>query len=268
MPQEREPEVAVFIDFENVRYSLLNRHGLAPDFEQIVAKAKRYGRPSVMRAYADFAEHPPELLRALAVVGIEAINVPVRRTTQRLGGREVERVKNAADMHLALDAVIEAVEADAAGKSKVFLLVAGDGDYVKLVAQLRNRFGQRVVVAGVPGSISADLVQAADDTDPIEVPPAAPVDRQELKRRLVEMIQRGPSPLRFWTYRTIEQWAQDARQGVPGSPLEKRDAIRELFDTRVLIQEVREEPGRGQVTVTLLDPDAARAKGLLEGAAG
>lgn len=48
----------------------------------------------------------------------------------------------------------EALDADAAGKVKVFLLVTGDADYIKLVTLLRNRFDQRVIIVGVPGSIA------------------------------------------------------------------------------------------------------------------
>jgi uncharacterized LabA/DUF88 family protein len=254
----------VFIDFENLRYSLLNKHAVEPDLEHIVTKAKGYGRPSVMRAYADFSEHPAELMRGLAVVGIEAINVPVKRTTHRSGGREVERVKNAADMHLALDAVIQAVEADASGKHKVFLLVAGDGDYVKLVTLLRNRFGQRVVVAGVPGSVSGDLSRAADEVDLVGVPQAAAVDRADLRRRIVAMVQRGPNPLRYWTFRTIDQWVQDPRQAMPGTPGDRRDAIRALLEAGVLTQQTAHDPINGQVTMAVLDADAARREGYLD----
>jgi uncharacterized LabA/DUF88 family protein len=259
-----DTEVAVFIDFENMRYSLLNKHSVEPDLDHVVAKAKAYGRPSVMRAYADFSEHPAELMRSLAVVGIEAINVPVKRTTHRSGGRDVERVKNAADMHLALDAVIQAVEADGSGKRKVFLLVAGDGDYVKLVTLLRNRFGQRVVVAGVPGSISGDLVRAADEIDPIAVPVSEPADPQDLQRRIVAMVHRGPSPLRYWTFRTIDQWAQDPRQGMPGTPNDRRDAIRALLEAGVLVQQTGSDPINGQVTMAVLDEEEARRRGLLD----
>lgn len=106
-----------------------------------------------MRAYADFTEHPSELNRQLQVVGIEAINTPVKRNTYKRGTQDVERIKNAADMCLALDAIMEAYEADNSGKKKNFLLVAGDRDYVKLVTLLRNRFGQNVVVVGVPGAV-------------------------------------------------------------------------------------------------------------------
>ena len=96
-------EVAVFIDFENLRYGLLNDYGLEPDFREIVAKAKKYGRPSVMRAYADFSEHPDDLRTQLHISGIEAINIPVKRKIYTEGGKEIQRIKNAADMVLALE---------------------------------------------------------------------------------------------------------------------------------------------------------------------
>jgi len=81
-------EVAVFIDFENLRYGLLNNYGQEPNIMALVEKAKKYGRPSVMRAYADFTEHPPEITRRLQVAGVEAINIPVKRSTRSKGGRQ------------------------------------------------------------------------------------------------------------------------------------------------------------------------------------
>ena len=153
-----EQEVAVFIDLENLRYSLLNLYGQEPSFSAVVEKAKTYGRPSVMRAYADFAEHPHSIRQQLHIAGIEAINVNVKRVKRPDAPKGVERVKNAADMILALDAVLEASDADASSKKKTFLLVTGDADYIKLVTQLRNRFGQKVIICGVKGAIGADLI--------------------------------------------------------------------------------------------------------------
>lgn len=118
-------EVAVFIDVENLRYGLLNHHGTEPDFQSIVVKAQKYGRPSVMRAYADFSEHPTTMNRQLQVAGIEAIHIPVKRTMIPRGQTQVERVKNAADMVLALDALVEAYDADSQDKKKTFLIVYG-----------------------------------------------------------------------------------------------------------------------------------------------
>ena len=136
-------EVAVFIDLENLRYGLLNHYGMEPDFRQIVDKAQKYGRPTMMRAYADFSEHPSEITRQLSMCGIEAINIPVKRSLVTKGGQQMERVKNAADMALALDMMVEAFDADTGEKEKVFLMVSGDADYMRLVTQVRNRFGQR-----------------------------------------------------------------------------------------------------------------------------
>lgn len=235
-----DKEVAVFIDFENLRYGLLNLHGMEPDLQGLVEKAKKYGRPSIMRAYADFGEHPSELNRALQVAGIEAIHIPVKRTTYNRGGKSVERVKNAADMVMALDAMVEAIEADAAGQSKIFLIVSGDRDYVKLVTILRNRYGQRVIIAGVPGQVSGDLVAAAGgEKDPIDVKKLPKTDIFAIKAKIVEMVKRGPAPLEYWSVRLIDQWTQDGRQDIPGTAKDRRDAISELLREEVLIRKER-----------------------------
>lgn len=257
-------EVAVFIDLENLRYGLLNAYGVEPDFAVIVEKARKYGRPSVIRAYADFTEHPPEITRQLQVAGIEAINVPVKRSAGERRGQPVERIKNAADMVLALDAMTEALDADTAGKVKVFLLVTGDADYIKLVTLLRNRFDQRVVVSGVPGSIANDLVRAAGEGDPLDVPAVESVDTHTLKTAIVAMVARGPAPLEYWTQRIIDQWSQDARQAIPGTANQKRDVIRDLRSEEVLVREEFEHYSRGRVTRTILNRDRAREFGYLE----
>jgi len=229
-------EVAVFIDLENLRYSLLNLYGQEPNFQSVVEKAKKYGRPSVMRAYADFSEHPPNLRQQLHIAGVEAINVNVKRMKRPGDTRGIERVKNAADMILALDAILEAADADASSKVKTFLLVTGDADYIKLVTQLRNRYGQKVVIAGVQGAIGADLVSSADSEDHIEAVRPEPVDTQQLKTAIVKMIKKGCSPLKYWTVGIIDQWCQSTRQAIPGTAKEKRDAIHELLEEGTLIK--------------------------------
>lgn len=257
-------EVAIFIDLENLRYGLLNNHGQEPDISHVVDKAKKYGRPSVMKAYADFTEHPAELRRQLDVSGVDAINVTVTRNTVSKGGKQVERVKNAADMVLALDAVTEALEADKDGKEKVFLLVTGDRDYVKLVTLLRNRFGQRVIIAGVPGSVANDLVTAAGEEDPIEVAATPAVDLHTLKTQIVAMVRRGPAPLEYWTVRVIDQWCQDARQGIPGGALQKRSAIGDLLNEGALERKERSLGQKGTVREAVLNEQRARELGYLE----
>jgi len=255
-----DEEVAVFIDLENLRYGLLNYHGIEPDFQGLVEKARKYGRPSIMRAYADFSEHPSELNRALQVAGIEAINIPVKRTISDRGGKSVERVKNAADMVLALDAVLEAIEAYTARRNKVFLIVSGDRDYVKLVTILRNRYDQRVVIAGVPGQVAGDLVAAAGgEKDLIEIKQLPVADKHSIKEKIVKMVKGGPAPLKYWSVRLIDQWAQDSRQNIPGTAKDRRDAISELLREEVIAMKVRVDEKRGQVNEAILDDAKAKA---------
>ena len=260
-------EVAVFIDLENLRYSLLNLHGHEPDFNALVEKARKYGRLTLMRAYADFTEHPDQLTRQLQVTGIEAINVPVKRIKITKAGKEVERVKNAADMVMALDAVTEAVDADQNNKVKTFMIVSGDRDYVKLVTQLRNKFGQSVVITGVPGSIAPDLVSAAGGKqDPVEVVASDPADMEAVKKAIVAMVSKGPKPLVYWSVKIIDQWAQGDQHDIPGNAREKREAIWELLDKGVLVRQERPNPKRpGQmVNEAILDRDAAKQQGYLD----
>ena len=256
-------EVAVFIDLENWRYGLLNNYGLEPDVHALLEKARKYGRPTILRAYADFSEHPPEIQRNLQIGGIECINVMVKRSLYSKKGKDVERVKNASDMILALDAMGEAVDADGAGKVKTFLLVTGDGDYVKLVTQLKNRFGQKVVICGVPESTAHDLVTAAGEEDPIDVPAAGKIDKQALKTSIVKMVKKGPAPMSYWSLRTIDQWCQDGRQAIPGTAKERRDAISELVAEGVLGTEEFEDPKRGKRMKTTLSEGIAKKNGYL-----
>lgn len=257
-------EVAVFIDLENLRYGLLNQYGQEPDFQSIVDKATKYGRPSLMRAYADFREHPSDITRKLQVAGIDAINVPVkRRTYLSVEGKPIERIKNAADMVLALDAVAEARAADTSGKQKVFLIVTGDRDYIKLVTMLRHQFGQPVVIVGVPGTVAKDLVDAAGDSDHYDISPPKPVDPMVLKRAIVAMVKKGPQPLKYWTLKVIDQWAQDPRQQIPGTAKERRDAITQLVKEGVLTKHEENIPERGLKAVATLNEARATELGYV-----
>lgn len=220
-----------------------------------------------MRAYADFSEHPDGMTRQLQVVGIEAINVPVKRLQFTRGEKQVERIKNAADMVMALDAILEAADADADGKSKVFLLVTGDADYIKLVTQLKNRFGQQVVIAGVPGSIGTDLVTAAGKEDSIDVKPYKPVNPEVIKKAIVAMVKKGPAPLKFWSVKLIDKWCQTDHNKIPGTAKENRDAIHSLLDENVLVRQEIDLSiigKKGTANEAILDVQRAKELRLLE----
>src|SRR5579875_310124 len=51
-------DIALFIDFENIRYSMLNIQRREPDPQELIAVARRYGTVMVARAYADWSRQP------------------------------------------------------------------------------------------------------------------------------------------------------------------------------------------------------------------
>lgn len=173
-------EVAVFIDLENIRYSMLNRWHQEPDPLSWRDKARKYGLIGMARAYADFDQHPPQLRQRLSVAGIEAEHYPVKRYRDRDGS---ERLRSIADLHMVIDIVDTAL-----GRPNIdtFLFFTGDGDFIRVVAMLTNRLGKRVVICGVPDTTSRDLVVAAGDEDLLEV--SEVVSSPEIDAALVARI--------------------------------------------------------------------------------
>jgi hypothetical protein len=65
---------------------------------------------------------------------------------------------------------------------KTFILMTGDRDFIRIAARLRNRFQKVVVISGVPGSLSHDLVQSGTIDDPIEVTSSQERDKALLRK--------------------------------------------------------------------------------------
>src|SRR6266536_1375136 len=150
-------EVALFVDWENIRYSMLNLHGQEPDPIKLRDKALKYGPLVVARAYADFSEHDG-FRRRLDVAGIESEHYPLKLTNGRR--------QSSADLHMVIDIIDTVLDRP---QVRTFILMTGDRDFIRIAAWLRNRFGKNVVISGVPGSMSYDLVQAGTIDDPLEV---------------------------------------------------------------------------------------------------
>lgn len=243
MPEEGE--VALFIDFENIRYGLKNNHQQEPDPKQLMEKALKYGRVRVAQAYADFREHPEEVRSRLDVAGIQARDIPLRRFVNQ----GVERVKSSADLHMVMDIIETALDRP---QVETFVLMTGDRDFIRPVTWLRNRFGKRVVIVGVPGTISDDLVAAAGEADPVEVEEVSLDVVANLKAELVRMIDRMRPPQGFLTYTLIRRWAVDRRSGLEASEKEISLALAELIAEGTLLQELRDIDGR-EVRVSYLD---------------
>ena len=157
---EQRKEVALFVDFENIRESVRNTYGTEIQPSLLMAKARQYGLVHIARAYADFDAVPEEFQRELRVAGLTAVHA----RSHVVGDRR----RSAADLDLLID-LIETL-LDRASIPTV-ILMSGDRDFLRLVTMARNRFGKEVVICGVPGTVSADLIDAADGNfDPLEIP--------------------------------------------------------------------------------------------------
>ncbi len=154
-----EGDVALYIDWENIKYSLLNKENRLPNAMAIKEAAAKYGRVVAAKAYANWQEgqhlrDPNDLYSA----GIEPIYVP----TTILGFTDLPdgapRRKNSVDVKLAVDCVDASLSNP---NITTFVLVTGDGDFVHLINTLRLR-GKRVVVVGTSWSTSWQLTSSAD----------------------------------------------------------------------------------------------------------
>jgi uncharacterized LabA/DUF88 family protein len=212
-------EVALFVDLENIRYSYLNCYQSEPNVSAFMEKARKHGRVAVALAYADFNDHPQWLRRALEVAGITARDVPVRRFVREGHAR----VKSGVDLHMLMDVIETALDRPQVG---TYVLMTGDADYIRAITWIKNRFEKRVIIAGVPGTVSADLVAAAGEADHLEAAAATAVETLMAPVEAITlMIKRCVPPTGFWTIRLIDQWSRDNRNGVPGSDPDKSNAI-------------------------------------------
>jgi uncharacterized LabA/DUF88 family protein len=239
-------EVGLFIDLENIRYSYLNVYQVEPNVSAFIEKARSHGRVSVALAYADFSEHPHWVRRSLDVAGITARDVPVRRFVRE--GQD--RVKSSADLHMLMDIMETALDRPQVG---TYVLMTGDSDYIRVITWIKNRFEKRVVISGVPGTVSGDLVAAAGEADHLEAGDAVTGDALlNSIEAMVLMIKRCLPPTGFWTIKLIDQWSRDGRNGVPGSDPDKSNAISYMLRNGLMrryktVTEVRE------VTISELD---------------
>ena len=69
-------EIALFIDFENIRYSLINVQRREPDPQELIALARRFGTVMVARAYADWTRQPDFFKGSLTAAMIDRVDCP------------------------------------------------------------------------------------------------------------------------------------------------------------------------------------------------
>ena len=234
-------EVAVFVDFENIRYSTINSYGREPDPISWRDKALKYGLMAVARAYADFEQHPAAVRMRLDVAGIEAQHYPAKRTTDQQGR---EKIESRSDLNFVIDIVNTAL---ARPDIKIFLLFTGDKDFIRVVTTLRNRLGKRVVICGVPGSVSPDLVAAAGEEDPLQVTQSPDIDLAVIRAidAYVRQLHDGFVPTQSHMSRTL--WRFLDRNLLPSEHIEAK--VMEFLRKGVLTKR-QTINGQGQELVT------------------
>ncbi len=154
--------VAVFIDYENVYWSMKNNYMLVPQAGRLVdlvkQEAGKEGQVVMALAYADFDQAEFKGLQTeLQRKSVEPRHVFSKSVTESIR-------KNAADIELSLDALELMYTRD---DIDTYILVCGDRDLIQLIRKLHTR-NKRVVVFGVSRTTSNDLVMFADSFTQIE----------------------------------------------------------------------------------------------------
>ena len=234
-------EVAAFVDFENIRYSTINSFGREPDPIDWRDKVLKYGLMAVARAYADFDQHPANVRTRLDVAGFESQHYPAKRTSDNLGR---EKIQSRADLNFVIDVINTALTRP---DIQTFLLFTGDKDFIRLVTTLRNRLGKRVVICGVPGSVSPDLVAAAGEEDMLQVAQSADIDVQVIRaiHAYVSQLHEGFVPTQSHMSRTL--WRFLDRTVLPSEHIEAK--VMEFIRKGVLTKR-QTVNGQGQELVT------------------
>ena len=191
-------DVAMFIDWENIKYSLLNRENRYPNVQALKEAAGRFGRVVTAKAYANWQEgHNLRDPNDLYSVGIEPIYVPTIYIGSGDPNLEGLRRKNSVDIKLAVDVVEFALLNP---QVVTFVLATGDGDFIHLINTLRSR-GKRVIVVGQSWNTSWQLTSSADqfiaydiDVDPAKerapaAKPPAPPAADDAFRVLGEVVK-------------------------------------------------------------------------------
>ena len=329
-------EIALFIDFENIRYSLINVQHREPDPQELIGLARRFGTVMVARAYADWSRQPEFFKGSLTAAMIDRVDCPakVRERFRQAANQapyshspyrqpqvaeddeldERELTGNIALSYGSDDAVtvlrqeysISVTSEDGTEEEypqeeldqpderpqrqessypaqqpyypsaqttitqstvdlnmlmdiietvfdrptiSTFILMSGDRDFTRICARLKLRLNKRVIVVGVPGTVSRDLISAAEQFIPLGytgsgplqsasyhsggltgpfVPAQGPVDPEE-----PGFIQFLDYIDRHWSWRTVPGVANFI--GDPFNPKNRfrgrltRDSARELL---------------------------------------
>ena len=145
-------KVAIFIDIQNIYYTVREAYGRNFDYNKFwaLATANREVVQAFCYAIDRGDQKQREFQNILRAIGF---NVKLKPFIQRSDGS----AKGDWDVGIAIDAMEHAEQAD------VIVLVSGDGDFDLLVNKIRVKYGKRVEVYGVPQLTAASLINEASE---------------------------------------------------------------------------------------------------------
>ncbi|WP_423823694.1 NYN domain-containing protein [Salinisphaera sp. SPP-AMP-43] len=149
--------VAIFVDTQNVYYTVRDAYGKQFDYRRFWAQVTADREVLTARCYATDRGDAKQrgFQNTLRKIGFE---VKLKPFIQRADGS----AKGDWDVGITLDAIEFAAQAD------VVVLVSGDGDFDLLAQRIRELHGKRVEVYGVPQLTANSLIHAASQYIPIE----------------------------------------------------------------------------------------------------
>jgi uncharacterized protein (TIGR00288 family) len=147
MSQDRETNLALFIDFDNVAIGARDS-GQRFEIKLLLQRILEKGKIIVKKAYADWHFYK-EYMSPLHEAAIELIEIPM----PKISG------KNSADIKLVVDAMDLCYSKD---HIDTFVIVSGDSDFSPLVSKLREN-NKRVIGVGVKNSSSRLLIGNCDE---------------------------------------------------------------------------------------------------------
>lgn len=262
-------DVALLVDWENLKWGLREHFRAAPNITSVIAAAREHGRLVTARAYADWTQpqlaiDAPNLYRA----GIEPVYAQGRH---QLDGTPM---KNSADVRLAVDTVALCNQLP---HVRTYVLVTGDGDLVHPLNYIRLN-GHRVVLIAVGATISTLLESAADkvlvyerDVEPLAEQRIIPVEHarpiEEAITRLRQLLpplleaQRGKQSFTTLNEMLLTRYGFNARDfGVTFKELMLVAAERGLIEISTEgSMDFAVAPGRAAEAATSLDEEEAPA---------
>ena len=149
--------IAILVDVQNVYYTTRDKYRSNFDYNQFWYVATEGRSVVAAHAYAISSQDPKQRQFHHILRGV-GFDVKLKPFIQRRDGS----AKGDWDVGIALDAIELAENVD------TIVLVSGDGDFEILVERIKQRFGKKVEVYGVPGLTAQNLIDSASKFVPIE----------------------------------------------------------------------------------------------------